>query len=281
MLHTRWYLPFFMPSTMLMLGIAASLVIALVAARRSARSGGRANRWARIARAARSATLTLVALLLVAANPLFANWLARATEAPHVPVDPATLPQADCIVVLAGGVRTVAGPDGYLHTQQFGAGDRFDSGVRAYQAERAPLIAFGSGRPNVPGAPNEAEFNRDRAICMGVPADAIILGAESSFTSDEAANLAGRLRGRGVRSIILCTSAYHLNRAIPHYESFGFSVTPLPSDFLVATPLPTTDLRMLLPSADALDRTDCCAKEWLGWAAAHISPPDRRSAAEG
>ena len=272
MLHTRWYLPFFLPSTALMLGIALALLVAWWASRRATTpaisallpGGGPRRITARIARALAG---TLAALMIIASLPATAIALTHATEHPYEPIDPATLPQADAIVVLSGSIWHTRASNGYLHTRIGAAHDRFDTGVRAWRAGRAPILAFGSGVGRTPNAPTEGPWNRDRAISLGVPADAIVVGTDAYFTSDEAASLAEQLRAHGATRILLCTSAFHMKRALWHYEQEGFIVTPLPSHFLTRgarEPGYTFDWRELIPSARALEQTDMCVKEWLG-----------------
>ena len=289
MTPTRWYLPFFLPSTALMIGIALALLVAWWASRRAARRASGATRasrqpitpaisallpgggpWRITARIARALAGTLAALMVVASLPVTAIALTRATEHPYEPIDPATLPQADAIVVLSGSIWHTTASTGYLHTRIGSAHDRFDTGVRAWRAGRAPILAFGSGVGRTPNAPTEGPWSRDRAISLGVPAEAIVVGADSYYTSDEAASVAEQLRARGATRIILCTSAFHMQRARWHYEQEGFDVTPLPSHFLtrgVAGPEHAFEWRELIPSARALEQTDLCVKEWLGRAA--------------
>ena len=286
MIPTRWYLPFFLPSTALMIGIALALLVAWFASRRAARAGYAPDRataaralrsiaallpgggpWRLTARIARSVAGALAALMLVLSLPYTAIALTRAVEDPYEPVDPASLPHADAIVVLSGSIWHTTAASGYLHTRIGAAHDRFDTGIAAWHAGRAPIIAFGSGVGRTPNAPTEGPWSRDRAISLGVPPDAILVGDDAYYTSDEAAHVADQLRSRGVKSVILCTSAFHMQRSIWHYEQEGFDVTPLPSHFLTRGTAERFEWRQLIPSARALEQADLCAKEWLGRAA--------------
>jgi len=294
---TRWYLPFFLPSTALMIGIALALLVAWLASRRAARAGTAAaspggafprsaraasaprsitallpggGPWLLTARIARGLACLLAVLMLVASLPYTSLRLTRATEAPFEPIDPAALPQADAIVVLSGSIVHTVSSEGYLHTRIGSAHDRFDTGIAAWRAGRAPIIAFGSGVGRTPNAPTEGPWSRDRAISLGVPADAILVGDDAYFTSDEAVNVTDKLRARGVKSILLCTSAFHMQRSLWHYRQLGFDVTPLPSHFLTRGTAERFDWRQLIPSARALEQTDLCFKEWLGRAAQKV-----------
>jgi uncharacterized SAM-binding protein YcdF (DUF218 family) len=268
MIPTRWYLPFFLPSTALMIGIALSLLVVVVATRMARRPGATGTLgsapWIRLRRLSIAAAATCTTLLWIASMPVTALWCIRATEAPYVPTDPASLPHADAIVVLSGSIATTVGPDGYMHVRMSSAVDRHETGLRAFFAGRAPILALGNGKPAFDGAPTEAEHARDRAIARGVPADAIVVGAGANFTSDECSNLAPLLRERGVEHIILCTSAHHMARSIPHYRAAGFTVTPLPCHFLTRGEAERFRWMKLVPTAAALETVDLCAKNWLG-----------------
>jgi hypothetical protein len=85
-----------------------------------------------------------------------------------------SLPQADAIVVLAGAIAAQPRPDGSVHMFAGGVGDRFETGVAAFQAGRAL-------------------YTSDEA-------------------SNVAAELQ-KLGERGAKTIILCISAWHLPRA--------------------------------------------------------------------
>lgn len=268
MIPARWYLPFFLPSTALMIGIAVALLVAIVATRIARRPGAAGTLgsapWIRVRQLGIAVASMCAAILWIASMPLTAIWCIRATEAPYVPIDPASLPKADAIVVLSGAIMTTVGPDGYTHVRMGAAVDRHETALRAFFADRAPILALGNGKPAFDGAPTEAEHARDRAIDRGVPSDAIIVGPGANFTSDECSNIAPLLHDRGVKHIILCTSAHHMARAIPHYRAAGFTVTALPCHFLTRGKAERFRPMWLVPSAQALEAVDLAAKNWLG-----------------
>jgi uncharacterized SAM-binding protein YcdF (DUF218 family) len=238
---TRWWASFFMPSCLLLMGLAIGILWCLWAWKR-----GRTPRQARvpIALAAGSASL-----LYLASTPWVARWAASTLERDHPPVAVESLPQADAIVVLAGAIAARPRLDGSVHMFAGGAGDRFETGVA------------------VPGAPAEGAWNRSRAIERGVPASAAIAAERAQYTSDEASNVAAELQKlgeRGAKTIILCTSAWHLPRATRHYRALGLEVIPLPCDFMTRGPAEEWSPTLLIPRGHALWRVDTVAKEWLG-----------------
>jgi uncharacterized SAM-binding protein YcdF (DUF218 family) len=202
--------------------------------------------------------------LYAASTPLAARAIIQLTESGFGPVDPGSLPKADAIVVLGGGMGATVGEDGIVHLYARGAPDRFETALRAWRAGRAPLIAFGGGAPNVPCAPTEGAWNRMRAWERGVPTEATLAGPAAQYTTDESDGLVRALRERGVNRIILCTSATHMRRAMRIYQLHGLEITPLPCDFLTRGAAETFSWGGFIPRGEALWQFDLCAKEWLG-----------------
>ena len=253
---TRWWSMFFMPSSVLLCALALGVFLMLRAWWRGKRPDQ--------ARFACGLAVTSVVVLYLASTPLVARWMAETLERRNPPVDPAALPVADAIVVLGGSMYATVGPDGTTLLYARHASDRFETAMQAFQAARAPIIAFGGGGTGVPGTPTEGEWNRGRAIARGVPADRAIAGPVALYTSDESEGLARTLRERGVKRIILCSSAMHLARARMNYESLGFEVIPLPSDFATRGAAESWSWALLIPRGQALSQCDYAVKEWMG-----------------
>ena len=209
-------------------------------------------------------TVTSLVVLYLASTPLVARWVAESLERQNPPVDPVTMPVADAIVVLGGSMYATVGPDGTTLLYARHASDRFETAMQAFSAGRAPIIAFGGGGTGVPGTPTEGEWNRARAIARGAPADRAIAGPVALYTSDESEGIARVLRERGVKRIILCSSAMHLPRARMNYEKLGFEVTPLPSDFATRGAAEDWSWALLIPRGMALSQVDAGVKEWMG-----------------
>ena len=253
---TRWWSTFFMPSSVLMAALALGVFLMLRAWRRGKRPSE--------ARFACGLTVTSLAVLYLASTPLVARSVAESLERQNPPVDPSTMPVADAIVVLGGSMYATVGPDGTTLLYARHASDRFETAMQAFSAERAPIIAFGGGGTGVPGTPTEGEWNRARAIARGAPADRAIAGPVALYTSDESEGIARVLRERGVKRIILCSSAVHLPRARMNYEKLGFEVTPLPSDFATRGAAEDWSWALLIPRGMALSQVDAGVKEWMG-----------------
>ena len=247
---------FFMPSSVLIVALALGVFLMLRAWRRGKRPSE--------ARFACGLTMTSLVVLYLASTPLVARWVAESLERQNPPVDPVTMPVADAIVVLGGSMYATVGPDGTTLLYARHASDRFETAMQAFSAGRAPIIAFGGGGTGVPGTPTEGEWNRARAIARGAPADRAIAGPVALYTSDESEGIARVLRERGVKRIILCSSAVHLPRACMNYEKLGFEVTPLPSDFATRGTAEEWSWALLIPRGMALSQVDAGVKEWMG-----------------
>jgi uncharacterized SAM-binding protein YcdF (DUF218 family) len=240
----------------LIVALALGVVLVLRAWRRGKRPGE--------ARFACGLTMTSLVVLYLASTPLVARWVAESLERQNPPVDPVTMPVADAIVVLGGSMYATVGPDGTTLLYARHASDRFETAMQAFSAGRAPIIAFGGGGTGVPGTPTEGEWNRARAIARGAPADRAIAGPVALYTSDESEGIARVLRERGVKRIILCSSAMHLPRARMNYEKLGFEVIPLPSDFATRGAAEGWSWALLIPRGMALSQVDAGVKEWMG-----------------
>ena len=253
---TRWWSMFFMPSSVLIVALALGVFLMLRAWRRGKRPSE--------ARFACGLTVTSLVVLYLASTPLVARWVAESLERQNPPVDPVTMPVADAIVVLGGSMYATVGPDGTTLLYARHSSDRFETAMQAFSAGRAPIIAFGGGGTGVPGTPTEGEWNRARAIARGAPTDRAIAGPVALYTSDESEGIARVLRERGVKRIILCSSAMHLPRARMNYEKLGFEVTPLPSDFATRGAAEDWSWALLIPRGMALSQVDAGVKEWMG-----------------
>lgn len=202
--------------------------------------------------------------LYLASTPLVATWLAWTLErqTPFLPM--AEVPSAGAIVVLGGGQSAFVNGGGDLHWFMQHAADRFDRAIEAYQAGKAPLLAVGGGVLAMEGEPRVGDFLRERAIQRGVPTEAVLTCGAVRFTTDEGAEIVRQLRERGVDTILLCTSGYHMPRARMVYEGLGMKVVPLPADFMTQGTAERFSPLLLVPRGIALGQTEACIKEWLG-----------------
>lgn len=253
---TRWYTALFMPSTISILLIAIGVWLLW----RSMRTGAST----RLARRSLGCIVSGLTLLYLFSTPLVATLLAWSLERQSRSLPVTDLPRCDAIVMLGGGQAVHVHTDGRV--EQFGkhAGDRFERAIQLFKAGKAPLLATGGGQIDVPGSPMNGAWLADLAVQRGVPRSAIVEGGPALYTSDECEGISTALKQRGVRTLLLCTSAYHMPRSRLAYEQAGFSVTPVPCDFDTRGMAETFSPAMLLPRGVALAQSECCLKEWLG-----------------
>jgi uncharacterized SAM-binding protein YcdF (DUF218 family) len=253
---TRWYTSLFMPSIISIVLIAIGLWMVWQAMR--------PHPTRRSSHAGFIVCATGLVVAYAFSTPLVATLLAWSLErqTPSMPIT--ALPSADAIVMLGGGQAVYVHPDGRL--EQFGksAGDRFEKAIDAFKAGKAPLLATGGGQIDVPGSPMNGAWLADVAVQRGVPRAAIVEGGPALYTSDECEGISAALKQRGVKSILLCTSAYHMPRSRMAYERAGFTVAPVPCDFDTRGVAERFSLTMLLPRGIALSQSEHCLKEWLG-----------------
>ena len=106
------------------------------------------------------------------------------------------------------------------------------------------------------GAADNAGVRSD-LIARGVPGDRIVIEARSRNTRENAVESARVIAARGWRSVLLVTSAAHVERAAGCFHRIG----------LRPDVLPVTDSAPLIhvwPSADALERSSQLLHELVG-----------------
>lgn len=193
--------------------------------------------------------------------PSCSDWLRNTLEdrTPMV-ADARQLPHADAIVVLGGG-------DAYGWMSQPGVEadalpySRVAAGARAWDAERAPLVILSGGRGRLD---TEADGMARAMRRLGVPSSALLLERRSRDTRDNALYTARLARERGIRHVLLVTSAVHMPRASLWFRDAGIAVTPIP----VPEPSPRQGGARWLPSRGALWRSGRALKEYAGLAGA-------------
>ncbi len=191
------------------------------------------------------------------------NWLGgklmRALEAPYPPVAMETLPQADAIVLLGGGVRARVNDHSLANLNRWA--DRILYSAVLYQAGKAPrIVATGGGKEN---GDTEAGLMRDILGVMGVPADAVVLENKSLNTYDNARFTAPLLREHRWDKVLLVTSAFHMRRAVATFRAEGIEVIAAPTDHQTGPVMPA--LGDWLPSHTGLNLTTYALHEWLGY----------------
>jgi uncharacterized SAM-binding protein YcdF (DUF218 family) len=106
---------------------------------------------------------------------------------------------------------------------------------------------------------------------LGVPASAILQDPTSLNTYQNAVNVRQIMKQRGIRRVLLVTSAMHMPRSLGIFQRQGIEAIPAPTDFLITeqeieepNTTPEATILSLLPDADRLRNTTRALKEYLG-----------------
>lgn len=164
------------------------------------------------------------------------------------------------LVVLGGGVTPPVRGD--LAPNLESGADRVWYGARLMHAGKAPVVVLSGGADLSFSATTEAEAMRELMLDLGIDHEAMLLEARSRNTLENAGLSANILKKRGVDTIILVTSALHMQRALAKFKDKGIGVIPAATDHEV---LRRPGWQNWLPDTAALDGSARAMKEWVGY----------------
>ena len=198
-----------------------------------------------------ASTLACVALLGL---PLERPYLALQT--------PDSLPKADAIVLLGGGIGKV---DGFAYPEMYDGADRVWHAARLYRAGNAPLVVVSGDNDLAAAVP--------LLLDLGVPREAIAVDNSSRNTYENSRfteRLLAESGGAEGKKVLLVTSAWHMPRACGNFSKTSLSVVPAATDFKA-----TSSCRgcahwwdWIAPSPENIGVSAMLFKEWLGRLAA-------------
>ena len=146
-------------------------------------------------------------------------------------------------------------------------------GALLYQQQKAPLVILSGGRIDWSG--NASSESVQMAAIMGqlgVPSRAIIEEPNSRNTYENAVNVRKIMEERGIRQVLLVTSAMHMPRSLFTFKRQGIDPIPAPTDFLISDyelqqlrDNSQSRLLSLLPDASNLQLFTLALKEYIGW----------------
>lgn len=201
-------------------------------------------------------------VLLLGSIPVVAQGLVRGLEGQHPPLPIEATPTADAIVLLGGALGPARPPR--LTAELSDGSDRVLHAARLFRAKKAPLVIASGGAG--PDGGDESPESRDLADLLlewGVPRDAIVEEGASGDTHENAVETKRILDARGLRRVLLVTSALHMPRALAVFRRAGVEAVPCPTDFLATEPARRTALDYL-PDAEALLHSTAATHEWIG-----------------
>jgi uncharacterized SAM-binding protein YcdF (DUF218 family) len=219
----------------------------------------------------RMATIAIslsLAVLLLSSNAWVAKYMIRSLEWQNIPFP--QIPNAEAIVVLGGATKSATWPRPTVDLSE--AGDRVIYAAQLYFQQKAPIIILSGGRIDWrgSGSPESADMSTI-LTSIGVPAAAIIQEPDSLNTYQNAVNVRKILETRGIKKVLLITSAMHTPRSLKIFKRQGIDVIPTPTDFLVSqgeleelTNTPKAAILNLLPDTDNLNQFTSALKEYLG-----------------
>ena len=175
-----------------------------------------------------------------------------------------TLPAADAIVLLGGGIKPLRGDMVYPDLND--SADRIWHAARLYHAGKAPLIISSAG--NVwggPRRPSKAQAMRMLLEALGVPDHAIVIEARSRNTRENAVFTEKIASDRGIGRVLLVTSYWHLRRAEAAFRRVGVDVIPVAIDYVARRSFAKPRVLTFLPSVSALSFNSLLLKEHMGY----------------
>ncbi|MBD2101214.1 YdcF family protein [Leptolyngbya sp. FACHB-261] len=211
--------------------------------------------------------LTALLLLLLSSNKALSDSAVRSLEWRYR-ADQTTLPKADAIVVLGGGIQAQLPPRTWPEVAE--EGDRVIYGARLYRAGLAPWLVMSGGRVDWlgVGGPPESGDMAALAEAMGVPRRAILEEPSSFNTYENARNVKAILQERGLRRVLLVTSALHMPRSLAIFAKQGIEAIPATTDYLAVESQARKNAWEAgidwLPNADALRNTSRALREYVG-----------------
>jgi len=211
-------------------------------------------------------TLALLALL-IGGNGSVARQLTYSLERQYVP---SLLPNAEAIVVLGGSIRSQFPPRPWVDLTE--ASDRPVYAAQLYKQGKAPLVILSGGRIEwLGGGPPESADMAKLVEALGVPASAILQDPSSLNTRENAVNVKKILDQRGIKQVLLVTSAAHMPRSMQIFKKLGIDAIAAPTDFLVTDQevelaQQTNEGRLigLIPDSENLYRVTRALKEYIG-----------------
>lgn len=216
--------------------------------------------------------LVLISLLVVstAGNAYFSAFLTRSLEWRYMP--PTGEVKADAIVLLGGGTEAPDTPRQMVEINS--AGDRVLYAAQLYKAGAAPLIILSGGNMSYSQerSTTPAQEMQAMLVDLGVPQEALVLQSQSQNTAEDAYFTSAILTEKQIRTVILVTSAAHMERALMMFASPEISIIPAPTDYNVTQRswenLMRWDWKTILthvmPDGGNIARTNLILHEYLG-----------------
>ena len=198
-------------------------------------------------------------ILLVSTNTFVGNYLSKKLEFPYKPISIDSINKSDAIIVLSGMIHQIGHKNNFKY--EWSDPDRFFGGLELLKKNKSDLLIFTAGQ--LPWTNNwkpEGLILTDKAIELGVVENKILITEKVKNTYEESLEVL-KLIPKG-SSIILVTSAFHMERSKYLFEKQGFKVNPFPVDFKTSNKKLT--ILDIIPSVGALQKTSNFIRENIG-----------------
>jgi len=197
-------------------------------------------------------------ILIASTNPLIGNYLMKRLEHPYQPIPISSIKENDAVIVLSGMLHQVGNKK--YSTYEFNDPDRFFAGIDLIKQSKADKLIFTAAQ--LPWSDNglpEGYVLKDKAISLGIPG--VILVTEKVKNTYEESLAVTKIVPNN-SSIILVTSAFHMQRSKYLFEKQGFDVMPYPVDFKSSNV--KISIMSFLPKIDAFYKTSIFIRENIG-----------------
>ncbi len=209
------------------------------------------------------ALYTATVVLFLSALPITGDSLFRFLEGHYTARALREVPPADAIVVLGGSTGQTSFPR--LQAEEM-YGSRLLPAARLLRLKKANWIVVSGGSPyrdSLGQTRTDADDMKEILIDIGVPAAAILSQSLSRTTQEDAKYTARLLKDRGIKKVILVTSAFHMPRAAMMFRKFNVEITSVPAGHEVVGH--SFSFLDLFPTEESLYRTSRGVKEVLGY----------------
>ena len=199
-----------------------------------------------------------LSILLISSNPYVSNYLTKQLEYPYKPIPISLIKKNDAVVVLGGMIHQV-GDDNYS-TYEFSDPDRLFAGIELINQKKSDKLIFTAGQlPWTENWKHEGYILKDKAISLSVRSQILVTNNVKN-TYEESIAVTKLVPSKS--SIVLVTSAFHMQRSKYLFEKQGFDVTPFPVDFKSSNS--KFSFLEFMPSIGALNKTSIFIRENLG-----------------
>ena len=195
---------------------------------------------------------------------IVSEFLWRVVEYPWRRIDISEVPSAHSVVVLSGSGIYLKGK---IKAIEFRDPDRFLAGIELYKKGKASQLMFTSAKLDKDLYTSDLYIQK--ALQFGIPSHSLMKTMRVRNTYDEAREVKRRLNKSFIinqNTIVLVTSAFHMNRAKGIFEREGMSVIPFPVDFYSNRNFPQAlkNIRNWIPEAYFLSESTVAIKEIIG-----------------